>query len=78
MFLIINNAVASVPHSIGMSFSVCVLGYVCLWFYEKATGNTKAYGAYRFVSRCLIGARRLTVRSLRLAGRATRTYYAHR
>lgn len=78
MFLIINNAVASVPHSIGMAFSVCVLGYTCLWFYEKATGHTKAYGAYRFVSRCLIGARRLTVRSLRLTRRAAMAYYAHR
>ena len=78
MFLVINNAVASVPHSIGMAFSVCILGYVCLWLYEKATGNTKAYGAYRFVSRCLIGSRRLTVRSLRLARRAAKTYYAHR
>lgn len=78
MFLIIDNAIASVPHSIGMAFSVCVLGYVFLWFYEKATGKSKAYGAYRFVSRCLIGSRRLTVRSLRLARRATRAYYAHR
>ena len=78
MFLVINNAVASVPHSIGMAFSVCILGYVCLWLYEKATRNTKAYGAYRFVSRCLIGSRRLAVRSLRLARRAKRTYYAHR
>ena len=77
MFLIIDNAIASVPHSIGMAFSVCVLGYACLWFYEKATGNTKAYGAYRFVSRCLIIARRLTVRSLRLTRRAARAY-AHR
>lgn len=77
MFLVINNAIASVPHSIGMAFSVCVLGYVCLWFYEKATGNTKAYGAYRFVSRCLIHARRLTVLSLRLTRRAAKAY-AHR
>ena len=78
MFLIIDNAIASVPHSIGMAFAVCVLGYACLWLYEQATGNTKAYGAYRFVSRCLVGARRLTVRSLRLTRRAVRAYYAHR
>ena len=77
MFLVINNAVASVPHSIGMAFSVCVFGYACLWLYEQATGNTKAYGAYRFVSRCLIHARRLTVLPLRLTGRAARAY-AHR